>query len=150
MLVNAAQESALQQHWQLWAAQIVTEVPSYLPASWEEGPDEDDQVLLAAARACDEVVAAVNLVLAVEPDQESREVLVLAAALGEVAAGRVRTDPQEAWIAVAATARLLEQLDETVGIPGGFPDHAVLVVACRSALRTLRRALAHFHEEVDL
>jgi hypothetical protein len=146
---SAAREGALEQRWQLWASRIVRGVPTYVPSSWECEPREDERVLLAAARACEEVAVAAHLVLAADPDQANREVLVLAAALGEVAASRMRADHEEAWVAAAGMARLLEQLDEGFGTPGGVPDHAVLVVACRTTLRTLRHTLARFHAEVE-
>jgi hypothetical protein len=76
-------------------------------------------------------------------------VLVLAAALAEVAASRARTDLDDGLVALAGTARLLDQLNDTFGAPDGVPEHAVLAVACRSALGALRLALARFHEEVE-
>jgi hypothetical protein len=144
-----ARNQALEQRWELWAARVVTEVPDRIPSSWEAFDRADHELLLAAARECERVAAAAHIVLAAEPDGGSSEVLVLAAALAEVAASRARTDLDDGLVALAGTARLLEQLNDTFGTPGGMPEHAVLAVASRSALGALRLALARFHEEVE-
>lgn len=146
---SAAREDALEQYWELWLRRMVAKAPTYVPLAWDRPPRDDRAVLLVTARACEDVAAAARLALEADPAEDDREALVLTAALADVAAARMRSDREDAWVAVAGTARLLEQLDESFGSPGDFRDRAVLIVACRSALRTLRYSLARFHGTIE-
>ncbi len=106
-----------------WGGRLLSEPPWTFPAAWSTPPSAE-AALWRAARECGE--------LAAQPGGGS-----VVRALCDVTAERLLREDEEADLALALTARMLDALE----LEGDDVETVLLEAACRRCAATCRRAL---------